>query len=162
MRRRYPLFALLVLALGLPAIPAFAQSGDYPYSIMRPEPGSRPVRQHAVPKHTAPHRIVKRTQKHKAARGSSNPVYPTLLPAPQNLTVPPPQQVVTPHPPAVPPAIFVPETGRMLPNLPTVSGSGRGGAETYQDRAARCAHQAGVYGDAAGNRNAYVGGCINQ
>jgi hypothetical protein len=37
-----------------------------------------------------------------------------------------------------------------------------GGAETYQDRAARCAHQAGVYGQAAGDRNAYVDSCINQ
>ncbi|MEI8275112.1 MAG: hypothetical protein WCG00_03860 [Hyphomicrobiales bacterium] len=36
------------------------------------------------------------------------------------------------------------------------------GAETGQDRASRCAHQAGVYGQAAGNREAYVGGCINQ
>jgi len=49
-----------------------------------------------------------------------------------------------------------------LPNLPTISGSGRGGAETFQDRAARCAHQAGVYGPAAGDRNAYVGTCVNQ
>jgi hypothetical protein len=37
-----------------------------------------------------------------------------------------------------------------------------GGAETYQDRAARYAHQAGVYGQAAGDRNAYVDSCINQ
>ena len=37
-----------------------------------------------------------------------------------------------------------------------------GGVETYQDRAARCAHQAGVYGQAAGDRNAYIGSCINQ
>jgi len=41
--------------------------------------------------------------------------------------------------------------------------SGPGGTETFQDRAARCAHQAGVYGPSAtGDRNAYIGGCINQ
>jgi len=37
-----------------------------------------------------------------------------------------------------------------------------GGVETYQDRAARCAHQAGVFGQAVGDRNAYVDSCINQ
>jgi len=46
--------------------------------------------------------------------------------------------------------------------LPTVSGSGRGGAETFQDRSARCAHQAGVYGQAAGNAGNYMGSCVNQ
>ena len=59
-------------------------------------------------------------------------------------------------------ADLVPETGRVLPNLPTVSGSGADGAETSQDRAVRCAHQAGVYGQAAGNPSAYIGSCINQ
>ena len=49
---------------------------------------------------------------------------------------------------------IVPQTGRTLPNLPSVSGAGPNGAETSQDRAARCAHQAGVYGQAAGDRNA--------
>jgi hypothetical protein len=43
-----------------------------------------------------------------------------------------------------------------------VQGSGPRGTETFQDRASRCAHQAGVYGQAAGDRNAYVGTCINQ
>ena len=61
----------------------------------------------------------------------------------------------------LPPPIVVPETGRVLPNLPMI-GSGPGGAETSQDRATRCAHQSGVYGEAAGNRNAYIGSCINQ
>ncbi len=71
-----------------------------------------------------------------------------------------------PSPPAptakVPPPILVPETGRVLPNLPALSPSGPNGTETFQDRAARCAHQAGVYGDAAGNRSAYIGTCVNQ
>ena len=59
--------------------------------------------------------------------------------------------------------LYVPETGRTLPNLPSIWGAGPGGAETFQDRAARCAHQAGVYGSTAtGNRNAYVGSCVNQ
>lgn len=61
-----------------------------------------------------------------------------------------------------PPPIIVPETGVALPNLRTISPSGPGGRETYQDRAARCAHQAGAYGANAGDRGRYIGTCINQ
>ena len=79
----------------------------------------------------------------------------------QQVTVP--RDTPVPQPRVqTPPPIYVPETGRLLPNLPTLPGSGPGGAETSQDRAARCAHQAGVYGQAAGDRNAYVGSCLNQ
>ncbi len=62
----------------------------------------------------------------------------------------------------MPPPIVVPQTGRVLPNLPTVAPSGPHGTETYQDRAARCTHQAGVYGQAAGDRSTYINSCINQ
>jgi hypothetical protein len=141
---RVPLIALLALTLFLPALPlpADAQTVDDPYNIMAPEQAGPPPR-------------------HKTHRGSSNPVYPAPLPPPLHYNPPPSQQVVTPRPAAVPPPLVVPQTGQALPNLPMV-GSGPGGAETSQDRAVRCAHQAGVYGAAAGDRNAYVGGCINQ
>jgi hypothetical protein len=140
MRQAYSLTVLLMLALGVPA--ASAQTDTGTPNIMQPEPSGPPP-------------------KHKTRRGSSNIVYPTPLPKPQRFNPPPSQHVVTPRAYDVPPPIVVPETGRVLPNLPMM-GSGPGGAETSQDRAARCAHQASVYGDAAGNRNAYVGGCINQ
>ena len=129
----------------MPATSAFAQSGSgYDilgdnYSIMVPEKGSKPSKPEPW---LAP--------KYKSPRGTANRVV-----VPRSTTVPQPRATT-------PPPLYVPETGRTLPNLPTVSGSGRGGAETYQDRAARCAHQAGVYGADAGNRNAYVGSCINQ
>lgn len=151
MTRRYSLIVLLALAIGMPAMPADARSDDDgTINIITPEKGTvepgkdRPARKRKIP------------------RGSSNPVYPQPLPAPQSLTPAPPQQAVTPRRPRVPPPIMVPETGRILPNLPPTRGAGPGGAETFQDRAARCSHQAGIYGDAAGNRNAYVGNCINQ
>jgi hypothetical protein len=131
---------LLLIAAGA-AFPAYAQAVDDPYSIMAPEPGTAPPRP-------------------KARHGSSVMVYPSPLPAPQHY-VPPPSQQVPPVQASVPPPLVVPQTGRVLPNLPLI-GSGPGGAETSQDRALRCAHQAGVYGQAAGNNNAYVGGCINQ
>jgi hypothetical protein len=58
--------------------------------------------------------------------------------------------------------MLVPQTGQMLPNIPTINGAGPGGRETAQDRAVRCANQSGVYGANAGNPSAYVNSCINQ
>jgi hypothetical protein len=88
--------------------------------------------------------------KYKSPRGTRQQVEPV-------------QPLPGPEPPvAAPPPIFVPETGRLLPNLPAIAPAGPGGRETYQDRATRCHHQAGSYGAAAGDRNAYIGACINQ
>ena len=103
---------------------------DDRYTIMRPE----------VPDQSMP-------PKYKSPRG-----------LPQHVVIPHPSSVPQPNT-DVPPPLYVPQTGQVLPNLPSI-GSGPGGRETSQDRAVRCAHQAGVYGQ-AGN-SAYVGGCINQ
>lgn len=141
--RRFLVITLLLLS-ALPATPARAQGNNYDimrddYSIMVPEKGSR--REQPEP-WLAP--------KYKSPRGTVKHV--TI---PKSKTVPYPSATI-------PPPIVVPQTGRVLPNLPTVPGAGPGGRETYQDRAARCAHQAGVYGQAAGDRGTYVGTCINQ
>ena len=130
MVRRFSLIALMALTALVSAAPAFAQSDDDRYSIMRPEPWLPP--------------------KYKSPRGST-----------EDVVIPPPASVPQPHA-GVPALLYVPQTGRTLPNLPPVTGAGPNGAETSQDRAARCAHQAGVYGQAAGDRNAYIGSCINQ
>jgi hypothetical protein len=62
--------------------------------------------------------------------------------------------------PQMPPPIVNPQTGQVYPNLPPPApGSGIGGGETGQDRAMRCAHQAGVYGQTGTN---YLATCINQ
>jgi hypothetical protein len=61
---------------------------------------------------------------------------------------------------AVPSSVYVPQTGRTFQNLPTLPGSGPGGAETFQDRAMRCSHQAGVYGQVGANRGTYMGSCL--
>lgn len=133
--------ALMVLAAVMAAVPAYASSDDHDYNIMVPEKGAKPKKPEPwlAPKYRSPHG----TRKHVTV--------PRPVPVPERrATVPPPP-------------IYVPETGRVLPNLPTVSGSGPRGAETYQDRAVRCAHQAGSYGSAAtGNRAGYIGTCINQ
>jgi hypothetical protein len=124
---------LLAILLGAMFVPAHAQSDDDRYTIMRPEKPEPWL----APKYKSP----RGTREHQ--------VTPRPVPAPQPRA-------------NVPPPLYVPETGRLLPNLPTPAPSGPHGTETYQDRAARCAHQAGVYGAAAGDRNAYVNGCINQ
>jgi hypothetical protein len=71
----------------------------------------------------------------------------------------PKSKIVSPPNTVVPRDVFVPQTGRTFQNLPTLSGSGPGGTETFQDRAARCAHQAGVYGQAT--TGSYMGACVN-
>jgi hypothetical protein len=142
---RAPSVILLLVLMALAGGSAHGQKtngydimGD-DYSIMRPEKGSRP---------TLPEPWL--APKYKSPRGTV-----------KHVTIPK-STIVAPPSTTVPPPIVVPRTGRVLPNLPTVPGSGPGGAETFQDRATRCAHQAGVYGQAAGDRNTYVGTCINQ
>ncbi len=130
---------MMALIAAVFALPASAQTDDERFTIMRPEPGARPdlPRPDLMPTYQSP----RGTRKHvKPAR--------PIVPAQPGAQVPPP--------------LYVPQTGQTLPNFPNISPSGPGGRETYQDRAARCAHQAGVYGPAAGNRNAYIGSCINQ
>jgi hypothetical protein len=79
----------------------------------------------------------------------------------QHVVIPRPSQA-QPSRAAVPLPLLVPETGRVLPNLPPVVGAGPNGSETFQDRSARCAHQAGVYGAGAGDTGSYIRSCINQ
>jgi hypothetical protein len=143
---RGSLMILLALALVVPALSAESDSGTI--NIMKPEP-------------VAPAK-KKSTKTHKARRGSSNPVYPIPLPKPQGPLPLPHPQAVTPHRPKTPPPLYVPQTGRLLPNLPA-TGAGPHGAETFQDRAARCVHQSGVYGpNATGDPGSYIRSCINQ
>ena len=161
---RWFLIAALVLALAAPAFAAEPRldPDTGTINIMRPEPGT-PAAKH--PRVRGHHRETEQPKgfgvKEDTRRGSSDTIYPAPLPGPQAPLLVPHQEVVTPRP-QTPPPLYVPETGRALPNLPTI-GAGPGGAETSQDRAARCAHQAGVYGpNAIGNPNSYIGGCINQ
>ncbi|MGB6350026.1 MAG: hypothetical protein WBG10_08350 [Pseudolabrys sp.] len=140
-----PSVILLFALTAMSVVPARAQAGrDYDimrddYSIMVPEKGVRPESPEPwlAPKYRSPRGTVK------------------------HVTIPK-STVVTPPTATLPPPIVVPQTGRVLPNLPTVPGAGPGGRETFQDRASRCAHQAGVYGQAAGDRGTYMGTCINQ
>lgn len=121
---------MIVLALAASAAPAFAQV-DYmgQFNIMRPEPGVPP--------------------KYKTPRGSTEHV--VILPSTE-VPAALPEAAVTP-------SFVVPQTGQVVPNQPVLAPSGPNRTETYQDRAVRCATQAGSYG---GDRTAFVGSCINQ
>jgi hypothetical protein len=154
---RYLAVAGVLLSL---AGPAQAQDRGYPYSIMNPEPGTRASKA-ARPEASSlrgPRGRVK--LQHRAAarsnmyRGSGSVPNLTL---PKTQAIPP---VATSAPPAPltqsPPAnTIVPGYGS-VPNLPpTVR------RETFQDRAARCHHQMGVYGVPTSQTSAYMGACAN-
>lgn len=128
--RRFLTASMSAFAIVVIAAPAYAQSNDELYTIMRPEPWLAP--------------------KYKSPGTPQGPK--TVTPSPS----------LEPRIAAPPPPIYVPQTGRLLPNMPAVSPAGPGGRETFQDRAARCHHQAGSYGADAGDRTGYIGSCVNQ
>ena len=137
---RFVLLAPVVLALLTPAVTP-AHSKDANWVIMTPEPG----RPQEVPEPWLP-------PKYKSPRGSRQHVKPLRTP----------RKTEAPRIAEPPPPIVVPQTGQVLPNMRTLAPSGPRGTESFQDKAFRCAHQAGAYGPAAGDRNAYIGTCVNQ
>ena len=149
MRRIYPvtvmrdrsMIMLIVLSAAL-ATPAVAQAGNIlsdDYQIMVPEKGS-PQRKAATREVPEPWLAPK----YKSPRGTVKQVH-----IPKSKIVSPPQA-------ADPGSVYVPQSGRTFQNLPT---PGRG-TETFQDRAIRCTHQAGVYGQTGSARGSYMGSCL--
>jgi len=152
----------LALVAAVPA-PAAAQGyKGYPYSIMTPEPGS--AKRHrgatAIPPadtRTAhePAESTTPRYRHRAlvARGSSGSVLPTPLPRTQ--LIPPERQsapIVRSMPQEQPPTV-VPGIARPIPNLPH-------GAETFQDRASRCAFQQSINRVPGTASTRYMGACL--
>jgi hypothetical protein len=137
---RRMVLALMAFALLAPGL-SHAQSGQPSYWIIKPEPGRAqdPPEPWLAPKYKSP-------------RGTRQHVKPSPRAA-----EPDQPRVSTPPPP-----IVVPQTGVALPNMRTLSPSGPRGTESFQDKALRCAHQAGAYGSAAGNRGTYIGTCVTQ
>lgn len=135
-----PAFVLVASLALLAPVMAHAQSEDERYNIIRAEPG-RP--QEMPTPWLQP--------KYKSPRGSRQHVAPLRE---QRFA---PEMGVSPPPP-----LYVPQTGQTLPNIRTLSPSGPGGRETFQDKATRCVQQSGIYGARAGDPGAYVGGCVNQ
>jgi hypothetical protein len=161
---RLCLICSLVLVMGAISGARAQMSGDdqYPNSIMAPEPGT--TSHHRLPAAAGPHHpsLLGREQfvgklhrggKMFATRGSSASVLPTALP---RTTLIPPEGGGRLTEPAIPqqqgPSV-VPGIANPVPNLPH-------GAETFQDRASRCAFQSGLYGVPGGARTQYMGSCV--
>jgi hypothetical protein len=152
---RTPSMIMLVCLTTALATPAPAQTGNIlsdNYSIMVPEKGSK---QKVSKQKASRQKVSKREQpepwlapKYKSPRGTQKHVRV------------PKSKTVSPSGVAVPSSVYVPQTGRTFQNLPTLPGSGPGRAETFQDRAMRCSHQAGVYGQVGANRGTYMGSCL--
>ena len=132
--------ALVAAALLAPAV-AHAQDKPMGWVIMKPEPG----RPQEVPQPWI-------TPTYKTPRGLGQPAKTRRHS----------RNVETPRVSTPPPPMYVPRTGQLLPNQPTLSPSGPRGTETFQDKASRCVNQVGIYGSRAGDPGAYVGGCVNQ
>ena len=81
------------------------------------------------------------------------PKYKTPRGSTERVVIPPSTQVPLSRTFVMPPLV-IPQTGQVVPNQPLLAPSGPNGTETYQDRAVRCATQAGSY---SGDRTAYVG-----
>jgi hypothetical protein len=138
--RKPSMIMLFFLSTAL-ATPTLAQTADIlgdNYSIMVPEKGSK----RQVSKREQPEPWL--APKYKSPRGTVKQAHT------------PKSRIVSPQSGTVPSSVYVPQTGRTFQNLPTV---GRG-IETSQDRAIRCSHQAGVYGQAGANRGTYMGACF--
>lgn len=129
-----------VVAVCMALAPAVrAAENDTLTNIMVPEKGARGSRQ--LERNYEPWLAPT----YQSPRSQRQPV----IVVPEN---PAPRRLTT-----VPPPIIAPHTGRALPNLP-----GASSGESFQDRAARCAHQSGVYANEINGAAGYVGSCINQ
>jgi hypothetical protein len=138
--------------------------GQYPYSIMAPEPGTAAHRRAASPSrklnvgraHEAKPLASRTTHRHLLmARGSPGVVLPTPLPRTQPI---PPEGggIVATHPlPQEQGPTFVPSAPSLgaVPNLSH-------GPETFQDRASRCSFQQGLYGVPGTASSQYMGACV--
>src|SRR5262245_11113601 len=138
---RGPSMIMLIFLSAVLATPALAQQGSIlgdDYNIMVPEKGSK--RQGSKLEQPEPWLAPK----YKSPRGTVQQVR-----IPKVKTVRPPRATD-------PGYVYVPQTGRTFQNLPSLGP----GTETFQDRAIRCTHQAGVYGQVGTNRGTYMGSCL--
>jgi len=158
-------FAIALLLAEFAAAPVHAfETGDdrFPYSIMAPEPGTATQRHATAPRHAPPRSTLPTESKvhvhasnRSYVRGSSGSVLPAPLP---RTTLIPPEGggTITIHPaPQQQGATIVPSVPGLgaVPNLPH-------SAETFQDRASRCAFQQGLNNVPGTAANQYMGACV--
>jgi hypothetical protein len=141
-----PSMIMLIFLSTAVATPSLAQSGNIlsdDYGIMVPEKGTKQkVSKQKISKREQPEPWL--APKYKSPSGTV-----------QHVRIPKSKIVSSPNA-TNSGSVYVPQTGRTFQNLPT---AGRG-PETSQDRAIRCSHQAGVYGQTGGTRGSYMGSCF--
>jgi hypothetical protein len=140
--------------------PAYSQDRGYPYSIMNPEPGTRASRAARPLASTLREPRARVRLQHRGARSARRGSgYVPNLTLPKTQAIPPVATSPPPAPLTQPRAAdtIVPGYGS-VPNLPPLVPGRR---ETFQDRAARCHHQMGVYGVPSSQTSAYMGACAN-
>jgi hypothetical protein len=135
---------------------------DYSYSIMAPEPGATTHHRVKEPVNRAHPSLLGREKfvaklhrgpKMFATRGSSGSVLPTPPPRTPLIGAEGGGHLTEPALPQQQGPTVVPGLTQSIPNLPH-------GAETFQDRASRCAFQSGLYGVPGGAKNQYMGSCV--
>ena len=159
---------VFILWINGPAAAVAQGYPGYPNTIMTPETGvgGRHAPHNTVAGASAPQRhpsllghehfvgkLHRRPGVFVATRGSSGSVLPT--PLPRTPLIPPEGSGTITLPPVAReqgPSL-VPGLSRPIPNLPH-------GAETFQDRASRCAFQSGLYNVPGTFRQQYMGGCV--
>lgn len=167
MRKGLMILVLPMLFPGVWAGPVSAQSRDeFPFSIMREEPGSRPARRSAPrSRQVTPAKVEPRPQAQKVAprpvrRGSSSastipayqsPVTP-LGTAPRIGTVQPLGQPASPS--TVVPGINSNVGPAMTPPRPA--------GQSFQDRAVNCVHSGTASGVGAGQIGSFTQNCVNR
>jgi hypothetical protein len=158
MMREPSMMMVIVLsaALATPATAAQTRNilGDN-YSIMVPEKGSKPKQKVSNQKVSKQKVSNQKVSKREQPKPRFAPKYKSPSGTEQQVNIP---RVKTVNPPRASGSgsVYVPQTGQTFQNLPT---PGRG-TETSQDRATRCTHQAGVYGQTGGARGSYMGSCL--
>jgi hypothetical protein len=153
------IIVLIVLSAALATAATPAQTRNilsYNYSIMVPEKGSK-QKQKVSEQKASKEKVSKlKVSKREQSEPRLAPKYKSPSGTEQQVRIPQ-SKIVNPPRASGSGSVYVPQTGQTFQNLPTPGGRG---TETSQDRATRCTHQAGVYGQTGGARGAYMGSCF--
>jgi len=157
------IIVLIVLSAALATAATPAQTRNIlsdNYSIMVPEKGSKQKQKVSEQKASKEKVSKQKVSKQKVSKREQSeprlaPKYKSPSGTEQQVRIPQ-SKIVNPPRASGSGSVYVPQTGQTFQNLPT---PGRG-IETSQDRATRCTHQAGVYGQTGSARGAYMGSCL--
>ena len=156
--RGLSIVVLIVLSAALATAATPAQTRNIlsdNYSIMVPEKGSKQKQKVSEQKASKEKVSKQKVSKREQSEPRLAPKYKSPSGTEQQVGIPQ-SKIVNPPRASGSGSVYVPQTGQTFQNLPT---PGRG-IETSQDRATRCTHQAGVYGQTGSARGAYMGSCL--